>query len=312
MTEDLLTRQDCHFGWLDLTGPTVAELQAVAAQYDLPDSLVIDCLEPTHLPKFEATHGLNFVILRVFSVPDNPQADTIQELSTKIAIFYTPDYLITVHRRPHPVLNELKSVARTPGGECNSPVEVAIHLVRYALNSYVQPALVLTRQLDAYEAEIFLKREVPDALQGLYFLKRKASAARQLLLLTRDILTMLRRQSLRAAAGHELNEADAILLQDTQDLLVKVETLYQQLDNGATNLVNLYLSLASQRTNETMRVLTVFSAFFLPLTFIAGVYGMNFQYMPELTWQLGYPGAIGAMLLISVGIYWWFKRKGWI
>jgi magnesium transporter len=76
--------------------------------------------------------------------------------------------------------------------------------------------------------------------------------------------------------------------------------------------MNLYLSLSSQRTNEAMRVLTVFSAFFLPLTFIAGVYGMNFEYMPELTWKLGYPGAMAAMVLISVGIYFWFKRKGWI
>ncbi|WP_311181767.1 CorA family divalent cation transporter [Hymenobacter volaticus] len=184
-------------------------------------------------------------------------------------------------------------------------MEVAIHIVRYALNSYVQPAMALTKELDDYEAEIFLKQEVPNALQGLYFLKRKASAAKQLLLLTRDILLMLRRQT-------AANTTDSTLLQDTQDLQVKVETLYQQLDAGATNLMNLYLSLSSQRTNEAMRVLTVFSAFFLPLTFIAGIYGMNFQHMPELTWRLGYPIAMISMVVISVGIYVWFKRKGWI
>jgi magnesium transporter len=103
-----------------------------------------------------------------------------------------------------------------------------------------------------------------------------------------------------------------MLMQDTQDLQTKVETLYQQLDGAATNLMNLYLSLSSQRTNETMRVLTVFSAFFLPLTFIAGLYGMNFQFMPELTWKLGYPGVMVAMVLIAGGIYVWFKRKNWI
>ncbi|TGE19691.1 magnesium transporter CorA family protein [Hymenobacter elongatus] len=306
MTEDLLTRQECHFAWLDITNPSAAELQAVAEQYDLPDSLVRDCLEPTHLPKFETTNGLNFVILRVFVTPENNEADTIQELSTKIAVFYAADYLITVHRRAHPVLSQLKKVAQSPGQECISPAEVAVHLVRYALNSFVQPALVLTKELDDYEAEIFLKREVPNALQGLYFLKRKASAAKQLLLLTRDIMTMLRRQTLTSTT------TDSTLLQDTQDLQVKVETLYQQLDGAATNLMNLYLSLSSQRTNEAMRVLTVFSAFFLPLTFIAGIYGMNFEFMPELTWKLGYPGAMVAMLLISVGIFTWFRRKGWI
>ncbi|MGY2134645.1 magnesium transporter CorA family protein [Hymenobacter sp. HD11105] len=303
MTEQLITQKESQFDWLDITNPGTGELQAIAEQYDLPDSLVLDCLEATHLPKFETSNGLNFIILRVLVTPEYSEADTIQELSTKIAIFYTADYLITVHRRPHPVLGELKDVACNRDQGCSSPAEVAIHIVRYALNSYVKPAHILTRQLDDYEADIFLKREVPNTLQGLYFLKRKASAAKQLLLLTRDILTMLRRQSATD---------DANLMQDTQDLQVKVETLYQQLDGAATNLMNLYLSLNSQRTNEAMRVLTVFSAFFLPLTFIAGVYGMNFEYMPELTWKLGYPGAMAAMVLISVGIYFWFKRKGWI
>ena len=305
MTEEFLAQQDCHFTWLDITNPEAGELQAVARKYDLPDALVRDCLEPTHLPKFEATNGLSFVILRVYAPPQTSEADTIQELTTKIAVFYTADYLITVHRRAHPVLSQLKSVARAPGQECTTPAEVSIHLARYALNSFVQPALDLTQQLDDYEAEIFLKKEVPNALEGLYFLKRKASVAKQMLVLTRDILTMLRRQT---AAG----TADAMLMQDTQDLQTKVETLYQQLDGAATNLMNLYLSLSSQRTNETMRVLTVFSAFFLPLTFIAGLYGMNFQYMPELTWKLGYPGVMVAMVLIAVGIYVWFKRRNWI
>ncbi|WP_310394200.1 CorA family divalent cation transporter [Hymenobacter sp.] len=305
MTEQLLARQDCHFTWLDITNPEADELQGVAAQYNLPDALVRDCLEPTHLPKFEAVNGLNFVILRVYARPESPEADTIQELTTKVAVFYTADCLITVHRRPHPVLSELKNVARAPGHECNTPAEVSIYLTRYALDSYVQPALTLTRELDDYEAEIFLKQEVPNALQGLYFLKRKASVAKQMLLLTRDILTMLRRQTAPTAAN-------TTLLQDTQDLQTKVETLYQQLDAGATNLMNLYLSLSSQRTNEAMRVLTVFAAFFLPLTFIAGIYGMNFEVMPELTWKLGYPGVLVSMGLVAVGIYAWFKRKNWI
>ena len=306
MTEQLIAQQDCHFTWLDITNPEAGELQAVAAQYDLPEALVLDCLEPNHLPKFESTNGLHFVILRVYAPPQTSEADTIQELTTKVAVFYTADHLITVHRRAHPVLSQLKSVAMAPGQECTTPAEVTIHLARYALNSYVQPALALNKELDDYEAEIFLKKEVPNALQGLYFLKRKASVARQMLVLTRDILVMLRRQTLTSAP------ADALLMQDTQDLQTKVETLYQQLDGAATNLMNLYLSLSSQRTNETMRVLTVFSAFFLPLTFIAGVYGMNFESMPELTWKLGYPGVLVSMVLIAVGIYVWFKRKNWI
>jgi magnesium transporter len=77
-------------------------------------------------------------------------------------------------------------------------------------------------------------------------------------------------------------------------------------------LFNIYFSVSSQRTNEVIRVLTIFSVFFMPLTFVAGIYGMNFEFMPELRQQWGYPGVIGLMALITLGIYFWFKRKGWL
>ena len=79
-----------------------------------------------------------------------------------------------------------------------------------------------------------------------------------------------------------------------------------------TNLLKIYLSLLAQRTNEVMRMLTIFSAFFLPLTFIAGIYGMNFKFMPELGWKAGYPAVLFLMVVVAGGIYVWFRRKGWI
>ena len=79
-----------------------------------------------------------------------------------------------------------------------------------------------------------------------------------------------------------------------------------------TNLLKIYLSLLAQRTKEVMRMLTIFSAFFLPLTFIAGIYGMNFKFMPELGWKAGYPAVLFLMVVVAGGIYVWFRRKGWI
>ena len=92
----------------------------------------------------------------------------------------------------------------------------------------------------------------------------------------------------------------------------RLQTWADELLESATHLMNLELNVASQRTNEVMRVLTVFSAFFLPLTFIAGVYGMNFRRMPELEHRLGYPLVLSAMLLTVLGIWAWFRRKGWL
>ena len=86
--------------------------------------------------------------------------------------------------------------------------------------------------------------------------------------------------------------------------------MYEEVDNSTNNLLNIYIGLASQRTNEIMRVLTIFSVFFMPLTFIVGIYGMNFQYMPELEMKAGaYPVTMLSMFLITVGIYIWFRKK---
>ena len=79
-----------------------------------------------------------------------------------------------------------------------------------------------------------------------------------------------------------------------------------------TSLYDAYLSALSHRMNEVMKVLTIIGTIFIPLTFIAGIYGMNFAYMPELAWSWGYPVALLVMLGIGLGILWFFKRRGWL
>ena len=91
-----------------------------------------------------------------------------------------------------------------------------------------------------------------------------------------------------------------------------MQTLYTQVLEDVNNLLNLSMSFAAQKTNEVMKVLTIFSVFFMPLTFIAGIYGMNFHYMPELSKKWGYPGSLGLMVIVAIVIYQWFKRKKWL
>jgi magnesium transporter len=100
-----------------------------------------------------------------------------------------------------------------------------------------------------------------------------------------------------------------------QDLRENAESMYsyaEELVEDVNNLLSIQLALASHRTNEVVRVLTVFSVFFLPLTFIVGIYGMNFEFMPELRQRWGYPAVIIAMLLVTFSIYLWFRRRGWL
>ena len=107
----------------------------------------------------------------------------------------------------------------------------------------------------------------------------------------------------------EVSEQSKTALQDIKDKLLSLLLNYDEVLENANNLLNTYLSVNAQKSNDVMKLLTIFSAFFLPLTFVAGIYGMNFENMPELKWQGGYFFTLGVMAVIAIIIYFWFKRK---
>jgi magnesium transporter len=110
----------------------------------------------------------------------------------------------------------------------------------------------------------------------------------------------------------EVSAAHKSALADIHDSMLNLVLVYEEVLDNAHTILNTYLSINAQKSNDVMKVLTVFSAFFLPLTFIVGIYGMNFEHMPELKWANGYYLALGFMLLITLGIYRWFKKKGYL
>ncbi len=286
--------------WIDITDPTPEELESVSKQYHINRHIVRDCLDPDHLPKHERLEHSTFIIVRLFNGNVKLHLDTLQALTTKIAIFYNQDFLITIHRMEQPFMDKVKIEEIDNNHEC-STCSLVTKIIRHALQTFEQPALTLGEQVDTYEATVLLKHTKPSLLHGLYYLKRKASTCKKVLLLTDDLIHFLK-----------ATEADASMVQDVQDLYTKLILLYEQVLDDVTNLLNTYLSLTAQKTNQVMKILTVFSVFFMPLTFIVGVYGMNFRYMPELDKPWGYPVVLGVMALITIVIFFWFKRKKWL
>lgn len=301
MRKELASKEQHGYTWIDLSSPGDPEFAAVAEQYLLHKAWMKDALEADHLPKFEKQKEYHFVIIRHYDdkLPSS-QADTMKELTNKVAIFLGEDYIITLHQNGWPPLEHISEHA-VKAGDCNTPFHVLIEIIRAAMGSFEAPGLKLNHSIDLYEEQVFLKNRRAPMLKGLYYIKRKVDVIRHLLLLSKDIIERL-----------DPPERDDIHTRDLRDLYVKQQSFYDLLSENTNHLLTIYFNISAQKTNETIRILTIFSVFFLPLTFIAGVYGMNFDVMPELQWAAGYPAVMLLMALITVIIYVWFKRNKWL
>lgn len=288
-----------NFEWIDVAQPTAKELAGLAQQYNLHAHTVADCLEPDHLPKYELTGNTVFIITRKYA-PKDEYADTIQELSSKVALFFSEDVLITIHRLPQSFLTDINERFASKG-LCHNVQSLVARIIEGVLFSYVKPGQALADEIDRYESLIFLKKNVPDLQENIYYIKRKAGVTKNIIRLTEEVISLLEK---KYGTSPEMEEL--------WDMYTKVETLYDQVYNDAHALTNVYLAISAQRTNEVMRILTIFSVFFMPLTFIVGIYGMNFDWMPELRVWWGYPAVLGTMLLIIVAIFGWFRWRNWL
>ncbi len=294
------TPGNAEFTWLDIVSPSRDELLEISKTYHLHQYALTDCLEPDHLPKHEELGATDFIITRMLIADPAERLISMQEISTKVAIFYNDKLLITVHRIPHAFLDNIRN-NYLDTCKCNTPSELVTRILWHVMHSYDKLSIQLADEVDRFENEIFLKSATPAILEDLYYIRRKASICKKLLTFTGEVINSIRK-----------TEHGQVALQDTKDLHLKLMTIYGQVYEDVTNLLNIYLSLSAQKTNDVMKVLTIFSVFFMPLTFIAGIYGMNFKYMPELEAKIGYPVALVSMVVISVIIYFWFKRKRWL
>lgn len=279
------------FHWTDIENPQAAELEQVAAEHHLDLFLIQDSLQHGHLPKFEPQPGYNFLILRAFTSSIEAGATTVSDLSNKIAFFYHQDGLITIHRRPFAFLSDFPKDVR----DCEAFI---LHLIDCMARSYQAPLESLDRQIAAFEETIFLKDYSKVSLEELYYLKTQTRITKKLLQLFQHTIAHL-----------EVSKANRTAIQDIRDRLVSLILSYEEVLESAGSLMNSYHSISAQKSNDVMKLLTIFSAFFLPLTFIVGVYGMNFQHMPELAWSYGYVLAWGLMLCIATLVFFWFRRR---
>jgi magnesium transporter len=280
------------FEWLDLQKPKKNELIELTEPLHLELKLLEDSLQTGHLPKIEKQDGTTFVIIRAYSVEPSHNYGTVTKLTNKIAFVVNEKRLITIHQKPFGFLENLYE------DEFKDPEQLMLAIFQEMLLTFQAPLDWLSDKMDEYEKEIFLGKHGKISVQALYYQKSKARISKKILQLTQVVLNQIQVKDVHLSA-----------LQDVRETCINLILHFDEVIEDGTSILNTHLNLTTQKNNDVMKLLTVFSAFFLPLTFIVGVYGMNFDIMPELHWENGYYITWTIMIGISVVIYFWFKRK---
>ena len=296
--------------WIDVVDPARENFDELAKRFGLHPTSVQDCMEPEHLPKYERHEKYRFVILRALDTSKSRKTDSIQGLTCKIAIFFDHNFLMTFHRIRQPYVEEVFRKWKETNFHDNHCVHSIVAELIYQVAKTYEPVVTETyKEFEVIEAAVF-KDDNPMKLRPCYRLRRRVSVMKRVLRLmqepVRDLMeeTHAEMRPIFQSLG-EYVEKQSFQLDEIQDGLISLLQLQVSLQSQRTNL-------ASHKTNEVMRVLTIFSVIVMPLNFLASIYGMNFENMPELKSDYGYFVVLSVMVAVAATIFIWFKRKGWL
>ncbi len=307
--------------WIDLEDASEEEENAVFGQFLKVHPLTLeDVTKPrrdpeqgSHLPKVEEFRDYLFVIVNPLrpEVVEGSTTTTVQPLkratiNVQLSAILTRNVLITHHFDPLPSVTEVKQfLQRHADGGARGP-DYIFHLILDAMVDQYAPVVDrISDDLDAAETHVF-ERNPEGLLPELLRLKRGVVALRKTLILEREVLMRLTRGEFAL-----IDDRERVYYRNVYDHLVRYTELVEAAREMVSDLLQSHLAAMSNRLNQIMKVLAMISTVVLPMTLIAGIYGMNFKHMPELEWVGGYPLALGLMALTAIVAIAWFRRRKW-
>lgn len=292
--------RDSQCEWVDVEAPTPEDLLFLHERYEINNFLLEDTLDPNHLPKYEESGHIRFFLLRESTELERKNLNTISDISTKIGIFLLGKTIITVHRMKTKSISETRKQISALKNDMTAE-NIALRIALLIMKSFDDESVSLFETMDNIENEIFLKNtNHTNQIRRLYKLKRKSGLNFRVLSISTDAIDKFKLLGLQESEMVDLKDKHKDVVADFDHLNIQI-----------TNLISMFLALSDQKANQVMKVLAVYSVYFLPITFIAGVYGMNFDNMPELHHKYGYFLTLGLMAVVVFCTFLYARRKQW-
>lgn len=289
--------------WIDMRGladeAIIRELGRVLQMHPLA---LEDVVNVPQRPKSEPYAEHQLVVVRMAMVEDG--APRLEQVSVLIGAHY----VCTIQERDGDVFEPVRLRIRRGRGPIRGAAAgyLGYALIDTVIDGFYPVLEHLGDRLAELEEEV-VERPSRGTLRRIYAAKRQLLELRRAVWPHRDAITTLVRDE-----SPFIDASTRLYLRDTADHAIQLLDVLEGYRETVSGLLDVYLSSESNRTNEVMRTLTVVASIFIPLTFIAGVYGMNFEAMPELHSRIGYPIVLGIMLLTALGLLWKFQRLGWL
>ena len=289
--------------WWDISTPTLDDKDLLSERFHFHPLAIEDCIAEIHYPKIDFYETYLYLVVHGVDIDLSEKEGFAPK---ELDVFLGKNYLLTYHTK------EMRSVSEIlrRAGE-NSPIfEYGLDFVLYSIldvlmTNYIPVLESIEDQLDSVE-EIIFDRPEQATLKDILSIKRTLMRLKKTIFPQREVINHLARNEYKF-----VQPKTQAYFRDVYDMLYRMAEMTESFRDVSTALVETYLSTVSNRMNQVVKVLTLITTIFLPLTLIAGIYGMNFEYMPELHWRYGYYFALGLMVVVAIGLIGMFKWKRW-
>ncbi len=297
-------RETSTVSWINVVGlHDVEPIQRLGEHFGLHSLVIEDIVHTTQRPKLELYDGYIYIVMKMLLYRHGEDTFDIEQVSMVLG----ENFVLTFQERQGDIFDPVRNRIKNSVGRIRKvgPDYLLYALMDSVVDNYF---IVLEAKSDKVEDldERLLEDPGPENLNIIRALKRRMLLVKRAVWPLRDVMAALLRDETPL-----VHEGTRVFLRDIYDHTVQAIDMVETLREMISGMMDLHLSSLSNRMNEIMKVLTIIAAIFIPLTFIAGIYGMNFEHMPELRFRYGYYGVLGVMAVAALAMLIYFRRKKW-